>query len=110
MKQKRKFSNKFIYISLNDLWEESQNNTMGKWLNTWCWKTGYPYARVTMATYSTHKNQYKIDLKLKYRPETVKFLEKNTGKGLKHWVGKWFLGLDIKSIDNKRKIRQVELH
>ena len=63
-----------------------------------------------MATCSTHRNQCKIDLKLKYRPETVKLLEKNTGKGLKHWVWQWFLGLDIKSTDNKRKIRQVELH
>ena len=41
--------------------------------------------RVTMAIYTTHKNQCKIDLKLKYRPKTVKFLEKNRGKGLKHW-------------------------
>jgi hypothetical protein len=44
-----------------------------------------------------------MDSELKHRPETVKLLEQNMGKTLRHWLGNDCFGNDTTSTGNKRK-------
>ena len=46
-----------------------------------------------LLAHTMHKNQYKMDYRIKYKPETIKLLEENTGRT--HFESTYWMGEDI---------------